>query len=169
MYEHLMFKHTYMQSTQQTSPPNLHPSTIGKAQNTRRALPPSPIKLHKEYNALRLSNTCVLWHRQYSCEKKQELCLLYCFTTNSDNNILQLRLQVPNTTLRRFALSTFAPVLAHCTFRSLQHSTRDLLLTFALHILASHSHSFPFQNRIPFQTRHSNFSPLLPQSVPRTT
>ena len=46
LYEHLMSTHTYTQSTQQTSPPNLHPSTTGKAQNTRPALPPPPIKLH---------------------------------------------------------------------------------------------------------------------------
>ena len=44
-YEQILYKHLmsrtpiYMQSAQQTSPPNLHPSTTGKAKNTTPVLP----------------------------------------------------------------------------------------------------------------------------------
>ena len=104
-----------------------------------------------------LSKTCFL------CifVKKQDFCLLYCIITNGDNNI------TTTTTSSKYNAPSFRAISRRSSTpalhfrRSLQHSTRDLLLTFALHI---HARPSPPQVAIELQ-----FLPISNQSSPPNT
>ena len=62
--------------------------------------------------------------------------------------ILQLRLQVPNTTLSRFVLSAFATPLAHCTFADHYNTRRE---TFSSHSRSTYIPDLHLRNVIELQ------------------
>ena len=87
---------------------------------------------------------------------------MYCITTNGDNNITTATPSSKYNALSFRAISLRSSTRALHFRRSLQHSTRDLLLTFALHI-----HARPSPSQVVIETQ---FLPISNQnSLPNTS